>query len=39
MAAILKEQNINDFNNNIETISIYITDIAGAFWYNKVYGI
>ncbi|XP_046813147.1 centromere protein I-like isoform X3 [Vespa crabro] len=37
MAAVLKKQDINDFNSNIETISIYITDIAGAFWYNKAF--
>ncbi|KAL2740548.1 centromere protein I-like isoform X4 [Vespula squamosa] len=37
MAEILKKQDINDFNKNIETISIYITDIAGAFWYNKAF--
>ncbi|XP_043668229.1 centromere protein I-like isoform X2 [Vespula pensylvanica] len=37
MAEILKQQNMDDFNENIETISIYITDIAGAFWYNKAF--
>ncbi|KAF7417908.1 hypothetical protein HZH68_000561 [Vespula germanica] len=37
MAEILKTQNMDDFNENIETISIYITDIAGAFWYNKAF--
>nr|XP_050867270.1 centromere protein I-like [Vespula vulgaris] len=37
MAETLKQQNMDDFNENIETISIYITDIAGAFWYNKAF--
>ncbi|XP_043490516.1 centromere protein I-like isoform X2 [Polistes fuscatus] len=34
---VLGEQSIKSFNKNIETISAYVTDIAGALWYDKAF--
>ncbi|XP_015175548.1 PREDICTED: centromere protein I-like [Polistes dominula] len=34
---VLEKQKVQSFAKNIETISTYVTDIAGALWYNKAF--